>query len=112
MNGLGLIIKAHWNGLAPFPKSYLFIIFLVAMASRKLAIIAFDFLRWNESLTNKIVLAYIVSFSVLVLIWCGVGALRYLANRASAVASLIGLIVVFSLFIQSLYFYYRILIAQ
>ena len=110
MNGLRLLVKAHWNGLAPFPMSYLFVIFLVAMSLRKLTMLSFEFLRWNESLTNKIILAYIVSFSVLVLIWCGVGALRYLANRASPVASLLGLIVVFSLFIQTLYFYYRVFI--
>jgi hypothetical protein len=108
MKGLWLLIKAHWNGSAPFPKSYLFVVFLIAMASRKLTMLSFDFLRWNESLTNKICLAYIVSFSVLVLLWCGVGALRYLANKASAGATLIGLIVVLGLFIQTLYIYSRV----
>jgi hypothetical protein len=109
MTGLGLLVKAHWNGLAPFPKPYLFVIFLVAIASRKLTTLSFDIMRWDESLTNKIVLAYIVSFSVLVLTWCGVGAMRYLANRASAGATLLGLIVVFGIFIQTLYIYYKVL---
>ena len=110
MNGLTSIIKLHWKGEIPFPKSYLFIIFLIALVVRKVTVLCFSLMAWNDSLFNKIFLSYILSFGLLITIWCGVGAVRYLINKVSSASALLGFIISFIILIYTVKTYYYVIL--
>jgi len=112
MNGFTSIVKAHWKGEMPFPKSYLFIIILISLAVRKITVMCFSLVTWNHSLLNKIFLSYVLTFSLLVTVWCGVGAIRYLINKVSPAWALLGFIgFLIILFFTVRTYYYVILYA-
>lgn len=92
MNSLINAIKLHWKGLIPYGKSYLFLIIAIAAAVRKVSIISFHYIAWNDSLLNKIILSYILTIAILVTIWCAVGTYRYLINRVGSAFALLGFI--------------------
>ena len=110
MNGLTSIIKAHWKGEMPFPKSYLFVIFLIALAVRKLTVLCFSFVTWNDSLVNKVFLSYVLSFGLLITVWCGVGTIRYLINKVSSASALLGFIIFTVILIYTVRTYYYVIL--
>jgi hypothetical protein len=109
MKGFILFIKSHWKGEIPYAKSYLFVILLVAIAVRRLSILSFAYIPWDDSVVNKLILSYVLSFSVLITVWCGVGTIRYLINKVSSTFALLGFIIFIAFFIQTVRTYYLIL---
>jgi hypothetical protein len=110
MNSLSTVIKSHWKGEIPFPKSYLFVIFLIALVVRKLTVLSFSLVTWNDSLVNKVFLSYVLSLGLLITAWCGVGAIRYLINKVSSTAALLGFIIFAVILIYTVRTYYFVIL--
>jgi len=102
-------IKAHWLGECPYVLSMLVNFVFAIVCVRLVTYWAFLNITWDESLSSKLFLSYLLCFSIFVSIWGTIGAIRYLIKNGSSARILLSYLYFFFFTIHNVRFFYGVI---